>query len=114
MKFRAERDALVEAMATAARAAATRGGALPALSGIRMEATGERLQLAGSDLDLTVQVELPVVVQEPGVCVLPARLATDIVRALEPGAVSLAVQGSEAVIASGRSQFAVRLLPAEE
>src|SRR2546423_13642611 len=98
MKFRAERDALVEAMATAARAAATRGGALPALSGIRMELAGDRLHLAGSDLDLTVQVEVPVVGQEPGVCVVPARLATDIVRALEPGAVTVAVDGGEAQI----------------
>ena len=114
MKFRAERDALVDAMATAARAAATRGGALPALSGIRMEAGDGRLQLAGSDLDLTVQVEVPVVVQEPGVCVVPARLATDIVRSLEPGAVSFSTDGNEAAISSGRSQFAVRVLPAEE
>lgn len=116
MKFRAERDALVDAMATAARAAATRGGALPALSGIRMEApaSGDHLHLAGSDLDLTVQVELAVTVQEPGVCVVPARLATDIVRALEAGAVQFAVDGSEASISSGRSQFAVRVLPAEE
>src|SRR5436853_1357228 len=114
MKFRAERDALVDAMATAARAAATRGGALPALSGIRMELADDRLHLAGSDLDLTVQVEMPVVGQEPGVCVVPARLATDIVRSLEPGAVSFATDGNEAAISSGRSQFAVRVLPAEE
>ena len=114
MKFRAERDALVDAMATAARAAATRGGALPALSGIRMELAEDRLHLAGSDLDLTVQVEVGVVVHEPGVCVVPARLATDIVRALEPGAVTFTVDGGEANIASGRSQFAVRVLPAEE
>ena len=114
MRFRAERDALVEAMATAARAAATRGGALPALSGIRMELSDNTLHLAGSDLDLTVQVEVGVTTHEPGVCVVPARLATDIVRALEPGAVNVAVDGAEAVISSGRSQFAVRVLPAEE
>ena len=114
MRFRAERDALVEAMSIAGRAAATRGGALPALSGIRMELAGDRLHLAGSDLDLTVQVEMGVSGSEPGVCVVPARLATDIVRALEPGAVTLAVDGGEATIASGRSQFAVRVLPAEE
>ncbi|MGH3847979.1 MAG: DNA polymerase III subunit beta, partial [Pseudonocardiaceae bacterium] len=114
MRFRAERDALVDAMATAARAAATRGGALPALSGIRMALTDGRLHLAGSDLDLTVQVELGVAGDESGVCVVPARLATDIVRALEPGGVTLAVEGGEAIISSGRSQFAVRLLPAEE
>jgi len=114
MRFRAERDALVEAMSIAGRAAATRGGALPALSGIRLELAGDRLHLAGSDLDLTVQVEMGVNGSDPGVCVVPARLATDIVRALEPGAVTLGVDGSEATIASGRSQFAVRVLPAEE
>ncbi|MEW6153607.1 MAG: DNA polymerase III subunit beta [Actinomycetota bacterium] len=114
MRFRAERDALVEAMATAGRAAATRGGALPALSGIRMELADSTLHLAGSDLDLTVQVEVAVTGHEPGVCVVPARLATDIVRALEPGAVTFSVDGGEAVIAAARSQFAVRVLPAEE
>jgi DNA polymerase-3 subunit beta len=114
MKFRAEREALLDAIGAAARAAATRGGALPALSGIRMEVTGEQLQLTGSDLDLTVQVDIDVAAQEPGVCLIPARLAADIVRALEPGAVVLSVEGTEAIISSGRSQFSVRVLPAEE
>lgn len=114
MKFRSERDVLVEALGTAARAAATRGGALPALSGVRMEVADGTLHLAGSDLDLTVQVHIPVAGIEPGVCVIPARLATEIVRAVEPGAVMVAVEGAEAIISAGRSQFAVRVLPAEE
>jgi len=114
VKFRAERDVLLEALATAARAAATRGGALPALSGVRLEVRGDVLHLAGSDLDLTVQVEAPVGGLAEGVCVIPARLGTDIVRALEPGAVTFSMEGGEAVIAAGRSQFTVRVLPAEE
>ncbi|HEX2118450.1 MAG TPA: DNA polymerase III subunit beta, partial [Acidimicrobiales bacterium] len=114
MKFRAERDVLLDALATAARAAATRGGALPALSGVRLEVKGDVLHLAGSDLDLTVQVEATVAGITDGVCVIPARLGTDIVRAVEPGAVTFALEGSEAVIAAGRSQFSVRVLPAEE
>lgn len=114
MKFRAERDTLLDALSTAARAAATRGGALPALSGVRMEVTGDTLKLAGSDLDLTVQVEATVNGVADGVCVVPARLAADIVRALEPSAVLVVAEGSEAVISAGRSQFTVRLLPAEE
>ncbi|MDQ2826075.1 MAG: DNA polymerase III subunit beta [Actinomycetota bacterium] len=114
MKFRAERDVLLDALAIAARAAATRGGALPALSGVRLEVVGDVLHLAGSDLDLTVQVEAPVAGIADGVCVIPARLGTDIVRALEPGAVTFSLEGGEAVIAAGRSQFSVRVLPAEE
>ena len=114
MKFRAERDTLLDALGTAARAAATRGGALPALSGVRMEVIGDTLKLAGSDLDLTVQVEATVNGLVDGVCVIPARLAADIVRALEPSAVLIEAEGTEAVISAGRSQFTVRLLPAEE
>ena len=114
MKFRAERDVLLDALAIAARAAATRGGALPALSGVRLEVTGDQLHLAGSDLDLTMQVDASVAGITDGVCVIPARLGTDIVRALEPGAVTFGLEAGEAVIAAGRSQFSVRVLPAEE
>jgi DNA polymerase-3 subunit beta len=75
---------------------------------------GDELRLAGSDLDLTIQVTAVVAGQEDGVCVIPARLAADIVRSLEPGAVQIETDDDEARIASGRSQFAVRVLPADE
>lgn len=114
MKFRAERDVLLDALSTVSRAAATRGGASPALSGVRCELAGDHLHLAASDLDVTVQVHVVVAGQEPGVCVVPARLTTDIVKAMEPGAVSVAAEVGEAVITAGRSQFGVRLFPAEE
>ena len=114
MKLRCERDNLVEALTTAGRAVSTRGGALPVLSGVRLEVQGERLLLAGSDLDLTIQVETKISQGEDGVCVVPARLAADIVRALEPGAVTVEADDDETRIVSGRSQFAVRMLPADE
>jgi DNA polymerase-3 subunit beta len=114
VKFRCERDVLVEALGTAQRAVASRGGALPVLSGVRLEVSGDRLHVAGSDLDLTIQVEVEVAGEADGVGVLPARLAADIVRALEPGAVTLDVAEDEVRITSGRSNFAVRLLPAAD
>ena len=114
MKFRCERDVLVEALSTAGRAVATRGGALPVLSGIRMEVNGDTLRLAGSDLDLTIQVQVEVGGLGDGVVVLPARLTADIVRALEPGAVTFDSQEEDVRITSGRSQFSVRILPADE
>ncbi|MEA3078291.1 MAG: polymerase subunit beta, partial [Actinomycetota bacterium] len=114
MKFRCERDTLVEALSTAGRAVATRGGALPVLSGVRMEVAGDQLRLAGSDLDLTIQVDTAVNGLTDGVTVLPARLVADIVRALDPGAVTFESGEDEVRITSGRSQFAVRILPADE
>lgn len=114
MKLRCERDVLVDGFGTAARAVGSRGGALPALSGVRLEVAGDVLHLAGSDLDLTIQVELEVVGSSAGVGVVPARLTTDIVRALEPGAVTIDSDEDEVRITSGRSQFAVRMLPAAD
>ena len=112
MKFRCERDVLLDAVTTAGRAVAGRGGALPVLSGVRMEVVGDRLLVAGTDLDLTIQVETTVTGQRDGVAVAPGRLVSDIVRALEPGAVQVEADDDEVRIAAGRSQFAVRSHPA--
>ena len=114
MKFRCERDVLVEALSTAGRAVAARGAALPVLSGVRLEVTGSQLLLAGTDLDLTIQAGISVAGSTDGVVVAPGRLVTDIVRALEPGAVSLEADDDELRITSGRSQFSVRTHPAAD
>ena len=45
MKFRCERDVLVEALGAAGRAVASRGGSLPVLSGVRAELTGDTLRV---------------------------------------------------------------------
>ncbi len=112
MKLRCERDLLVDALSTAGRATAGRGGALPVLSGIRLELTGDRLRVTGTDLDLTIAVDAQVNGSSDGVMVAPGRLVTDIVRALEPGAVSLEADDEDLRITSGRSQFSVRTHPA--
>lgn len=114
MKFRCERDVLVDALSIAGRAVSSRGGSLPVLSGIKAELHGDRLGLVGSDLDLTVQVDLDVAGHVDGVTVLPARLTGEIVRALEPGAVEVAAEDDEVRITAGRSEFVVRVLPADD
>ena len=114
MKFRCERDALVEALATASRAVSGRGGALPVLSGLRLDLRGDQLRITGSDLDLTITVDLTVAGSIDGEIVIPSKLAVDIVKSLEPGAVNLETEGPEARISCGRSQFSVNLIPAEE
>jgi DNA polymerase-3 subunit beta len=113
VKLRCERDVLAEALSTAGRAVATRG-ALPVLSGVRMELAGDQLTLTGSDLELTVSVRITVSGLADGVSVIPSRLLNDIVRALEPGAVELETTEDAARIASGRSEFSLKPLPAEE
>ncbi len=114
MKFRCEREVLVDALNTAGRAVSGRGGSLPVLAGLRLELTGDSLVVTGSDLDLTITVSLQVAGSDDGVAVVPAKLLSDVVRAVQPGAVEITVDGSDAEITAGRSQFSLRTIPADE
>nr|MBA2608005.1 DNA polymerase III subunit beta [Actinomycetota bacterium] len=88
MKFRCERDVLVEALTSASRATSGRER-LPVLAGARLEVSGDELRITATDLDLTIEVVATVAGVADGVAVIPAKLAADIVRALEPGAVTI-------------------------
>jgi DNA polymerase-3 subunit beta len=116
VKFRCERDVLVEALGTAGRATANRGGALPVLAGIRTELAGDVLTLTGHDLELTISVTARegIAGDTDGVAVLPARLVSDVVKALPSGAVEVAVDDDQARITAGRSEFSLRVFPADE
>lgn len=105
---------LVEALNTAGRAVSGRGGSLPVLAGLRLELSGDQLVVTGSDLDLTITVTLTVAGGTDGVSVIPAKLLSDVVRSLGVGAVDIVVEDGDAQITAGRSQFALRTIPADE
>jgi DNA polymerase-3 subunit beta len=71
------------------------------------------LELIGSDLEITNRVQVPAEVEETGVAVMP-KLLGEIVRRLEPGPVTVTVNGDEAVITAGRFTTSLRLKPAED
>ncbi len=114
MKFRCERDRLVDALASAGRAVSGRGTVSAATNGVRIEVRGNQMTATGTDLDLTLAVSAEVVGLDDGVCVAPARLLADIVRALEPGAVTVEATEDEVEIAAGRSRFVVRTYESDE
>lgn len=84
------------------------------LSGVLLELNGDVLRLTGSDLDLTITVETKVSGQQDGVAVLPGKLASDIARAFGSGAVNVEVTDDVARLSSGRSEFSLRLMHADE
>ena len=114
MKFRSERDALVDMLATANRAVGGRGGSSPVLQGLLLTCAGNMLSVTGTDLDLTIQVTGEVIGIDDGNCVIPARLSTDIVRRLEPGAVTFEDEGDHITIAAARSTFKLQTYPVVE
>ena len=114
MKFRCERDSLVEALTTAGRAVSTRATSSAALNGVRIESEGNRLLIAGTDLDLTVHVSTEAIGLTDGACVAPSRLLSDIVRSLEPGAVTIESEDDKIEIAAARSRFSLRTFPLDD
>ena len=102
MKFRCEREVLADALATAGRAATSRTGTLPVLSGLRLEVRGDELTVTGTDLELSIRLTVTVGGERDGAVVVPARLAADIVRSLPPGAVEVSVVDDEVSISAGR------------
>ena len=114
MKFRCEKDTLSEALMVAVRAAAGAGSSRAALSGIRLDLSDGVLTVTGSDLDLTLSKSVEVLETAGGVAVPPARLITDVVKAVSAGVVEFSADEGEATIGAGLSEFSIRLIPAED
>jgi DNA polymerase-3 subunit beta len=113
VKFRCERDELANAVATAQRAVASRTGAPPILSDLRVTAGDKGLELIGSDLEITNRVVAPADVIEPGVAVVP-KIIGEVVKRLPEGSVTVEIDGDEAKITGGRSVTSLRLKAADD
>ncbi|WP_419944025.1 DNA polymerase III subunit beta [Candidatus Poriferisodalis sp.] len=111
MKLRIERSTLVDQLTLASRGVNLRGGGLFVLTGLHLRADGDGLTATGTDLDLTVRTRLSTPVEAEGETVVPARLLTDIVRALPSGEVTLELTDDDVQISSARAQFSIRTLP---
>ncbi len=114
MKFRCERDSLVEVLTTAGRAVSSRTSTSMALGGVRIESQDNHLGVVGTDLDLTVHASTEAIGIADGVCVAPAKLLADIVRSLEPGAVTVESEGEKVEIGAARSRFSLRTFPVDD
>src|SRR6202035_1834215 len=114
VKFRCERDSLVEVLTTAGRAVSSRTATSMALGGVRIETSGNHLAVVGTDLDLTIHVSTEAIGISDGVCVAPAKLLADIVRSLEPGAVTIEAEAEKVEIGAARSRFSLRTFPVDD
>jgi len=106
MKFKSERDILVEALSAASRVVATR--LIGASSGILLSLSGNHLTVTGTDLDITVRTTVDVIGIEDGSSVVPARLIVDAVRSLEAGAVTISSSDENVEVSLARAKFSLR------
>ena len=113
MKFRCDRDILVEALNTSNKAVTNRA-TLPVFNGLHLKLEEDTLVITGSDLDLTITVSLDVAGESDGTSVVPARLLSDVIRSVESGTVDVTVNDTDLQVVAGRSEFALRTIPSDE
>ena len=114
MKFRCERDDLLNGVQFASRAISNRA-TLPVLSGLKIEASEDgRVSLAATDLELTMETAIKTAVDEPGKAIVPGRLFGEMTRSLGAGQVTVGAGEAEVEIGSGRGQFRVKALAPDD
>lgn len=114
MKATVNRKALSAALKSVLPAVA-RGGSLPVLAGVRIEANGAGLDLCCSSIDLTAAVVVPDATEvEPGVAIPPAALLSRIVDKLGGETVRLELDEHVLTITSGETVATVRSFATDE
>jgi len=113
MKVSIARSELLETLSIVSKGLSSRT-TLPILSGVLLTTRDNELGLNSTDLEISIKTGSKARVDEPGSCVVPGKLITDIVRSLPEAAVSIeSIQGG-ATISCGQSSFVVKTLAAED
>src|SRR5438105_3446107 len=115
LKVGASRDALAERLALVARGVSSRTAVL-VLGGIQLRAAEGRLQLAATDMELSLRASVDADVEGEGEVVVPGRLLLDIVRALPDSDVQIEHRSDEAMlhVTSGAASYRVHTYAAED
>ena len=93
---------------------ATKGGTLPILSNVLLEARSGALKLSATNLEIGVTAQVRGKIDEEGTFTVAGRLFSDYVGLLESSAVSLSLAGEHLEIRSGNARTKIHGLPAEE
>jgi DNA polymerase-3 subunit beta len=113
MKLTIERAELLRSL-NHVQSVVERRNTIPILSNVQMEASGGKLRLTATDMDLAVVESVAATVELDGNTTAPAHTLYDIVRKLPEGAqVELDASGDaeQLLLRSGRSRFTLQTLP---
>ncbi len=113
MRFTCEKSTLVSGLSIASRTVAQKSS-LSVIEGILCK-TGLGLSLTGYNMETAITYDIPAEVEEPGACILPAKLFADIVRRLPEGPVTVTVDESFKVsIRAGYASFTIAAESADD
>jgi DNA polymerase III subunit beta len=115
LKLTCGRDELAHHVSVVSRALSMRS-TVQILSGILLEANGDRLALAATDMELSLQTSLEASVDEPGRAVVPGRLLVELARLLPDSEVSIASRPEDGVVevTSGSANYRLHTYAGED
>jgi DNA polymerase III subunit beta len=115
LKLTCDRDALAHQVSVVSRALSMRS-TVQILSGILLEASSDRLGLAATDMELSLQASLEASVDEAGRAVVPGRLLVELARLLPDSEVSIAYRPEDGVVevASGSANYRLHTYAVED
>ena len=115
MQLTIERAALLKSLGHV-QSVVERRNTIPILSNVKLDASGERLNLNATDMDLDIIAGVAAQVTRPGATTVPAHTLYDIVRKLPDGAQVELASGKDGqlTLRSGRSRFTLACLPTED
>ncbi len=113
MKFSIDKTELQNCLAIVQKGVSTRS-TLPVLSGILIEAAKDSIILQSTDLDLSIQMSAPALIEEEGRTVVPGKLFSDIIKSMPDAAVHVTAQDAEVKVTCDKSTFSVKTLAAED
>jgi DNA polymerase III subunit beta len=108
LRITCPKPVLASSLAVVARAVSTRG-AVQVLGGILLQAEGDMLTLAATDMEISIRASLEGEIEGDASVVVPGRLLTDLVRLLPEDAVTLSYDEGEGVLAVTSGSHASRL-----
>jgi DNA polymerase III subunit beta len=115
LKITCTKDELVQGLGVVGRAVSTRT-AVQILSGILLEARGDEVQLAATDMELSLRTSFGAQVQGDGAIVLPGRTFVDIARLLPADEVTIEHRAVESVVhvVSGSASYTLHTYNPED
>jgi len=115
MKITIRRDDLVQRLAVVSRAVSTRA-TVQILSGILLRSAGDDLQLAATDMELSLRTTVPAQIEGDGAVVVPGRRLVELAKLLPSEEVEIEHRPEESVVhvTSGSASYTLHTYNAED
>jgi len=108
LKITCSRDELVSKLGIVSRAVSTRG-AVQVLSGVLLRGEGGRLELAATDMEISLRATLTAELEGEGAVVVPGKLLSDLARLLPESEVVIEYRPEEGVVQIASGSYSSRL-----